>query len=77
MRVLIGSAIAAVLAVAGLLSGVAQSVVVAQRADGSAVAQVADDKTGPVLAAREGGPAVYGWLHVQAPARTTTGHPQR
>ena len=75
MRALFGSAIAAVVAVAGLLFGVAQSVVIAHHANGATVVQVAHNRTDLVLAAREGAPAVYGWLHVQAPAQTTTRQP--
>lgn len=74
MRVLMGSAIAAVVAVAGLFGAIAQAVVISQYANSSTAAQVADDKTGPLLAAGEGGPVVYGWLYVR-PAVGMTRHP--
>ena len=64
MRMLIGATIAAVIAVVGLFGSIAQSVLIAQRADGSMAARIADDKPRALLAAREG-PAVYGWLYVR------------
>jgi hypothetical protein len=64
MRVLIGATIGALIAVVGLVGSIAQSVVIAHGANSSTVARIAEDKTGAVVAAREGGPAVYGWLYV-------------
>jgi len=65
MRVLLGSTIAAVVAVTGLLGAIAYAVVIGQYANGSAAVQLADVKFGPLLATRDGGPAVYGWLYVR------------
>jgi hypothetical protein len=65
MRVLMGSAIAAVVAVTGLFGAIAQTTVVSHYANSSTAAQVADVKTGLLLAARQGGPAVYGSLYVR------------
>lgn len=71
MRVFIGSALAAVVAVAGLLGSIAQSVVIAHSAQNSPVTEIAADRTGPLLAARRGGPTVYGWLYASSPRDET------
>jgi hypothetical protein len=65
MRVLLGSAIAAMVVVAGLLAGITQAIVVSQYGNGSTPTQIAGHKTDLMFAARQGGPAVYGWLYVR------------
>ncbi len=65
MLAVMGSAIAAMVVVAALLGGIAQTIVIAQYGNGSIPAQITDDKTGRLLAARQEGPTVYGWLYVR------------
>jgi hypothetical protein len=65
MRVLLGATIAAAIVMAGFGSGIAQAVLTLRYGNGSPPAQLASANTGPLLAAREGGPAVYGWLYVR------------
>jgi len=70
MRVLMGSTIAAVVAVALLFGAIVQTVVISEYANSSTAAQHAGFKTETLLAAREGGPAVYGWLYVNPSVRS-------
>jgi hypothetical protein len=65
MRALIGSAIAAAIAVTGLLGAITQAVVIKQYANGSTVAQLADGRTRALLVAREGDPTVYALSYVR------------
>jgi hypothetical protein len=65
MRVLLGATIAAVIVMAGFGSGIAQAVLTLRYGNGSPPTQLASANTGPLFAAREGGPAVYGWLYVR------------
>jgi hypothetical protein len=64
MPVVLGSVVAAMLALAGLLMAVGQAGLIARYADAVPAQRVAADATRPTktMAAREGGPAVYGWL---------------
>jgi len=64
MRVVLGSVVAAMLALAGLSIAVGQAGLTARYADAMPVQRLAPDATGRtrMIAAREGGPAVYGWL---------------
>lgn len=74
MRVFMGSAIAAVIAATGLFGAISQAVVISQYANSSTARQHAGFKAETLLAAREGGPAVYGWLYVRPAVLTTTNH---
>lgn len=67
MRVVLGSVVAAMLALAGLLIAVGQAGLIARYADATPAQRVAANATGPTktMATREGGPAVYGWLFVR------------
>jgi hypothetical protein len=67
MRIVLGSVVAAMLTLAGLLMAVGQVGLIARYADATPAQQVMANATSPtkMLAAREGGPAVYGWLFVQ------------
>lgn len=64
MRVVLGSVVAAMLALAGLSIAVGQAGLTARYADAMPVQRLAPDATGRtrMIAAREGGPAIYGWL---------------
>jgi hypothetical protein len=64
MRVILGSVVAAMLALAGLSIAVGQAGLIARYDDAMPVQRLAPNATGPtrMIAAREGGPAVYGWL---------------
>ena len=62
MRVVLGSVVAAMLALAGLSIAVGQAGLIARYADASPAQGLAPNATGFTnVAARESGPAVYGW----------------
>jgi hypothetical protein len=67
MRVILGSVVAAVLALAGLSMAVGQAGLIVRYADAMPVQSLAANATGPtrMIAAREGGPVVYGWQSVR------------
>jgi hypothetical protein len=67
MRVVLGSVVAAMLALAGLLIAVSQAGLAVRYADAIPAQRVATNATSctKMMAAREGCPAVYGWLFVQ------------
>jgi hypothetical protein len=64
MRVVLGSAVAATLALSCLLMAIGQVGLIARYANATSVQRLAPDATVStrMIAAREGGPAVYGWL---------------
>jgi hypothetical protein len=63
MRVVLGSVVAAMVALAGLSMAVGQADLIARYADAMPVQRLAPNATGPTtMASRAGGPAVYGWL---------------
>ena len=64
MRVVLGSAVAAMLALSCLLMAIGQVGLIARYANATSVQRLAPDATVStrMIAAREGGPAVYGWL---------------
>ena len=64
MRVILGSAVAATLALSCLLMAIGQVGLIARYADATPVQRPIPYATvSPrMIAAREGGPAVYGWL---------------